>query len=202
MFALKHSCHCIPKETFTSWHTTKETFAFIAYPQKAFASWHAPMGHSHHGILPSRHLHSLHTQAGIRVHCITKRAFASWHAPSGHLHHSMHQWDIRIIACTNGTFASWHITKRTFASWRTHKGAFTSWHTYMSIYIMTYPHEHLHHDIPTWTFASWHTHKWTFASWHAPRGHLHHDIPTKGICIMTCPLKDICTTRHFASPSL
>ena len=104
-----------------------------------------PSGHSHHGILPKRHLHSLHTQAGIRIHCIPARS-------------------ICIMACTNGTCASWHIPKRTFASWHA-------------------PWEHSHHGM-------------------LPRRHLHHDIPTRSVYIMTCPLEGICTTRHFASPSL
>ena len=34
-----------------------------------------PNGHSYHDILPKRHLHSLHTQAGIGIHYIPKRAF-------------------------------------------------------------------------------------------------------------------------------
>ena len=88
---------------------------------------------------------------------------------------------------------------------------------------MTYLYEHLHHDIPTSGHSRHgiptkehlhhcipkrghshhkHTPKRTFASWHAPRRHLHHDIPTRSICIMTCPLEGICTTRHFASTSL
>ena len=83
------------------------------------------------------------------INCVCIKAFASWHAPSGHLHHSLHQWDIRIIACTNGTFASWHITKRTFVSWRTHKGAFASLHTQKG---------HLHQNICIMKFASWQTH--------------------------------------------
>ena len=102
-----------------------------------------PSGHSHHGILSRRHLYSLHTQAGIRIHCILTRGSC-------------------IMACTNGTFASWHTLKWTVVSW--HAPWEHSHHGIMAcsqadihimaypqegIYIMTYLHEHLHHDIPT-----------------------------------------------------
>ena len=109
--------HCIPKRA----------FAFIASLQGAFASWHAPMGHSHHGIPISGHSHSQHTHKGHSHHSILlKRHLHSLHTCRKHLHHGMHQWDTRIMAysqagicimaCTNGTFASWHTPKQTFAS--------------------------------------------------------------------------------------
>ena len=153
------NCVCI--KAFVSWYTHKEAFAFIAYLQEDI---HA-MAYSQADI---RIITFAYSQGDICIHYIPKRAFVfivfpsghshSLHPYKGHLHHGMHQWDIRIMACTIRTSASWHTPKRTFASWHTHKGAFTSWHTYMNIYIMAYLHEHLHHDIPT-------------------RGHLHHDIP-------------------------
>ena len=111
----------------------------------------------------------IYPQGGIRIHCIPTRV---------HFHHGIPTRGICIMACTNGTFASWHTpkrtfaswhtTKETFASWHTHKGAFTSWHTYMNIYIMTYIHEHLHYD-----------------------------TSTRSICIMTYPLEGICIARHL-----
>ena len=57
---------------------------------------------------------------------------------------------------------------------------------------MTYIHEHLHHGIPTRGHLRHDIHTWTFTSWHT----------CMSICIMTCPLESICTTRHFASSSL
>ena len=134
-----HICiHCIPKRTFASWHTLKKHL-HQDVPNKR---------HLHHetfriSILARRHLHSLHTQAGIRIHCILTRG-------------------ICIMACINGTFATWDTPKRTFASWHapwehSHHGIRTCSQADIhimaypqgSIYIMTYLHEYLHHDIPT-----------------------------------------------------
>ena len=86
------------------------------------------------------------------------------------------QADIRIMACTMGTFASLHTYKGTFASLHITKRTFASWHA-LRVY--------LHHDIPT----RGHLHHGI-----PIRGHLHHDIPTRSICIMTYPLEGICTT--------
>ena len=105
-----------------------------------------------------------YSQVDICIMACTKGTFASWHAPWGHSHHNMHQGDICIMACTKGTFASRH----------TQEGIHITAYLQGYICIMSYPQ----------------------------RGHLHHDIPTKSICIMTYPLEGIYTTRFCASPSL
>ena len=89
-----------PKWTFASWHTTKETFALgigiHCIPKRTFTFV----------AYLSGHWHSLHTQAGIHIHCIPtsglshsrhtyKGTFTSYGhshhgiAPSGHLHHDI-----------------------------------------------------------------------------------------------------------------
>ena len=147
------------------------------------------------------------------IKCVCIKAFVSWYT---------HRRAFTSLHTHKGEFASWHTHKGAFTSWHTHKGAFTSWHTHKWTFTSWHaPKGHLHHDIPTWTFTSWHTYMNICIMAYPPggiyimaylhehlhhgiptRAHLHHDIPTRSICIMTCPLEGICTTRHFASPSL
>ena len=104
---------------------------------------------------------------------------------------------------TRGHLHSLHTYKRTFMPWHTLKRTFASWHTLKETFaFIAYPSRHLH-------------------SLHTRRKHLHHGILSRrhlhslhsqgifaswhtymDICIMSCPLKGICTTRHFASTSL
>ena len=61
ILSMRHLHHCIPikghshssytpKQTFASWHTLKETLAFIAYPSGHSHSLHPYKGHLHHGM--------------------------------------------------------------------------------------------------------------------------------------------------------
>ena len=133
-----------------------------------------PNGRSHHDILLKRHWHSLHTQAGIRIHCIP----TSGHSHSRHTH--------------KGTFASYgHSHHGIVPSGHSHHGiptrghlhhdiptwTFTSWHTYMNICIIAYHQKDIHIIACTkGTFASLYTYKGTFVSWHLYKGHSHHSM--------------------------
>ena len=124
-------------------------------------------------------MHSLHTQTGIRIHCIPTRV---------HSHHGMHHKDIRItvypqggiciIAYLQGYIHIMACTIKTFASRHTHKGTLASWH------------------IAKRTFASWHTLKQTYTLWHASRGHLHHCIPKRAFASKHLH-HDIPTSEHL-----
>ena len=72
-----------PKKTLVSWHTTKETFASWHTNEETFASWHTHKG-----------------------------AFTLWHTYMNICIMTYPQVDIRIMACTKGTFASWHPYKK------------------------------------------------------------------------------------------
>ena len=174
MFASKHLCRDIPIRGHLHSLHTQAGIHIHCITKGAFASWHAPMGHSHHGILPrghsyhgillSRHshhgilsrrrLHSLHTQASISIHCILTKGICIM---------AYSQKDIRIMA-----YYQRNICFMTYPQG--------------GIYIMTYLHEYLHHDIHTWTFTLWYIYK----------KHLHHDIP----------IRRHLHRKTFASPSL
>ena len=99
----------------------------------------------------------VYSQGDICIHCIPKRAFAFITYPRG----------IRIMTCTNGTFASWNTPKRTFASQHAPRGHS---HHYTPIRV------HLHHDIPTRDIRIMARTNGTFASWYITKGHLHHSM--------------------------
>ena len=130
MFASKHSCHDIPARG----------IRIHCIPIRGH-SRHGILSsrHSHHGILsrrhcihckpkrafaftayPSGHSHSLHTQVGIRIHCIPTRGH-SRHGilPSRHSHHCIPTWINFASAPLHGTSASWklHLWKETCASY-------------------------------------------------------------------------------------
>ena len=131
----------------------------------------------------------IYPQAGIHIHCIPTRG-------------------ICIMACTNGTFASWHIPKRTFAPWHAPGGHLHHDILTRSICIMTYPLE----GICTTRFLHLHLCKETFASQLGMCAGTITDKPCictpawdiciiaylqRSICIMTYPLEGICTTRFL-----
>ena len=147
--------------------------------QGAFASCHTPMGHSHHGILPS-----------------------------GHLHHDMHHGDICITAYPQGGICiiaylqgyiciptRGHSRHGILLSGHSHHDILSrrhlhSLHTQMGIRIHCIPIKghsrhgilpsgHSHHDMHHGDIRIITCTNGIFASWHAPWGHLHHGIPTR-----------------------
>ena len=89
-----------------------------------------------------------------------------------------------IMTDSQGDICIHCIPKRALAFIASLQGAFASWHT------------------PKRTLASWHTTEETFASWHTHKGAFTSRHTYMSICIMTCPLESICTTRHLASSFL
>ena len=74
------NCVCI--KAFVLWYTHKGGICIHCIPTRGHSRHDIlPSRHSYHVILSRRHLHSLHTQTSIRIHCLTIRTFASWHAP-------------------------------------------------------------------------------------------------------------------------